>query len=187
MTEEQAAELIDHLATISEILTAPSQSTFSISQYVPLAALALSVFGLFWALKLQDRQRIVNRERRKTDLTVTLSLEWDSRELLQRRIAVEQFLLDDRSPTFSEMHKKMTSRKPTSGVEWVDVSRILHFLEMLGRLAQKEKLDQQLYRNLFRDELSAWDSLLMPRLRAEPDKGWHGMRESVEGAIEAAK
>jgi hypothetical protein len=134
---------------------------------------AVAALGGAWLNKIGERdiqreERIerqkIEDDRKKKDLTREIFLKWEEIENLQARIKAEQIILADNGD-----YDAMASSNKLD--EWLNVSRIFHFVEMLGDLLKDEQLDLPLYRSLFRRDISYWAPLLVGKLSKEKSPG----------------
>jgi hypothetical protein len=136
--------------------------------FTALAGL-LGVFVGAWANKLGERQ--VMREERelriatemreqKQELTRELFFKWEEIPNLIARIEADKIILDRAFLSMDYQGLAVTVKSD----KWVSLSRIFHFVETLGDLIAQNQIDIELYRSLFRRDVSYWAPKLLERL-----------------------
>jgi hypothetical protein len=165
-TDAQLQSLIEAIQGLSATASRAAEESWGPSEYLAGAALAVSTVVALSVFLLQksneDRQR-------KIDLTLSIFFQWDSFEMLGIRVEAERIL---KSPEFQgkayiEIYETLRSRKKLN--EWRNVSRLLHFCEMLADLLRSSRLDPSLFRTVFTRDLTFWCSELIPILSHSSD------------------
>jgi hypothetical protein len=114
-------------------------------------------------------------------LTLRLYEDWHSVEMLDARIGAADVLKRFGEDTFSEMYLNLESVDRRS--DWVKVSRVVHFFELLGTLLREGQLDDAMFWRLFSRYVAYWRSEMLDGLmrRSEERDGplEHGWTQAV--------
>ncbi len=146
------SELSKSIDELSLAVNDAAKAEWSTSDSLLIVSIAASVLLAICILAIQLWNE---RQRRKTDLVISLFSEWDRRETLECRIIASGYL--ERQPysqmTYDELSQTIA---PASLSDWSSISRVIHFAESLGDLLERDCLDMPLARVLFKRDMEFW-------------------------------